>query len=67
MIVHTMSPAEVVAEAVRDLPAVWNKLKEPVARLQRQVKVDPRVRDKERFVEYRSHNSNNSIGVLRAA
>ena len=66
MIVHTMSPTEVVADAVRDLPAVWNKLKDPVARLQRQVKVDPRVRDKERFVEYRSHNSNNWIIVLRA-
>ena len=46
MIVHTMSPAEVVAEAIRDLPAMWNKLKGPIAHMQRQVRVSARVRGK---------------------
>lgn len=66
MIVHTMNPTEVVAEAIRDLPAVWNKLRDPIARLQRLSKVDKRVRDREQVVSYRSHAGNNWLIVLRA-
>lgn len=66
MIVPTMSPAEVVAEAIKDLPALWNKMKEPVARLQRRAKVDPRIRGKEQLIPYRSHAGNNWFVVMRA-
>ena len=65
MIVHTMSPAQVVAEAITDLPALWNKMKGPIARLQRLSKVDPRVRDKEHVEVYRSHGDNNWLVVMR--
>lgn len=66
MIVPTMSPTEVVSEATKDLPALWNKMKDPIARLQRKVKVDPRVRNKEQLIAYRSHAGNNWFVVLRA-
>lgn len=61
-----MSPTEVVAEAITDLPALWNKMKDPIARLQRRARVDPRVRDQEQLVPYRSHAGNNWLVVLRA-
>lgn len=65
MIVHTMTPAEVIAEAIRDLPAVWNKLREPIERLKRNVKLNKRLLGKEQLIEYRSHAGNNWVIVVR--
>lgn len=65
MIVHTMSPAEVVQEAIRDLPTVWNKMKVPVDRLKHKSRVDPGVREKEQLVLYRSPAGNNWLVVMR--
>lgn len=60
-----MSPTEVVAEAIKDLPALRNKLKDPLARLQRRVKVDPRIRDQVKLFPYRSHAGNNWLVAVR--
>ena len=38
MIVPTHSPEEVVREAFRDLPALWNKMKDPLGRLKHPVR-----------------------------
>ncbi len=61
-----MSPTEVVAEAIKDLPALRNKLKDPLARLQRRARVDPRVRDQVQLIPYRSHAGNNWLVSVRA-
>ena len=59
MIVQTHSPEQVVREAFRDLPAMWNKLKQPMERLQRSVRKDKRLRLEPQLFEYRSHEGNN--------
>lgn len=59
MIVPSHSPEEVVREAFRDLPAMWNKMKEPIARLQRGMRKDKRLRLQPQLYEYRSHAGNN--------
>ncbi|MBK8497521.1 MAG: hypothetical protein IPL52_01565 [Flavobacteriales bacterium] len=59
MIVQTHSPEQVVREAFRDLPAMWNKLKEPIERLQRRMRVDKSLRMEPQLFEYRSHEGNN--------
>ncbi len=65
MIVPSMTPEQVVREAMLDLPTMWNKMKEPIKRLMRLSKVDARVRDKEHLYEYRSHTGNNWLVVMR--
>lgn len=59
MIVPSHSPEEVVREALRDLPAMWNKLKQPIERLQRQMRKDKSIRLQPQLFEYRSHAGNN--------
>ena len=59
MIVQTHSPEQVVREAFRDLPAMWNKMKDPIARLQRRMRVDKSLRMEPQLFEYRSHEGNN--------
>lgn len=59
MIVQTHKPEEVVAQAHQDLPALWNKMKEPIARLQRRMRVDKSLRLEPQLYEYRSHAGNN--------
>ena len=59
MIVQTHSPEQVVREAFRDLPAMWNKMKEPIARLQRRMRVDKSLRMEPQLFEYRSREGNN--------
>ena len=59
MIVDTHTPEQVVREAFRDLPAMWNKLKDPIARLQRRMRVDKTLRMVPQLLEYRSHAGNN--------
>ena len=59
MIIETHSPEEVIAEAFRDLPAMWNKMKEPLKRLQRRVKVDKSILNTTQLFPYRSHSGNN--------
>ena len=59
MIVQTHSPEQVVREAFRDLPAMWNKMKDPIARLQRRMRVDKSLRMEPQLFEYRSHAGNN--------
>lgn len=65
MIVPSMSPAEVVREAISDLPAVWNKFRSPIDRLMREAKVNKRIRDKERLEAYRSPEGNNWLVLTR--
>lgn len=64
MIVHTHSPEEVVREAFRDLPAMWNKLKGPIDRLQRRIRVDKALRMEPQLFEYRSHAGNNWLVAM---
>ncbi len=65
MIVQTHSPEQVVREAFRDMPAMWNKMKDPLARLQRQMRVDKSLLMEPQLFEYPSHQGNNwLIAVL---
>ena len=41
MILHTMTPAQLVLEARKDLPALRNKLVAPVIRLRKEHAFDP--------------------------
>lgn len=59
MIVQTHSPEQVVREAFRDLPAMWNKMKDPIARLQRRMRVDKSLRMEPQLFSYRSPAGNN--------
>ena len=59
MIVPSHSPEEVVREALRDLPAMWNKMKAPMARLERSMRKDKSLRRQPHLFEYRSHAGNN--------
>ncbi|MBK7946399.1 MAG: hypothetical protein IPJ85_14325 [Flavobacteriales bacterium] len=59
MIVETHSPEQVVREALRDMPALWNKMKDPIARLQRRMRKDKSLRMEPQLFEYRSHAGNN--------
>ena len=64
MIVQTHTPEEVVQEAFRDLPAMWNKMQAPIARLQRQVKVNKAVRMEPQLFPYRSPQGNNWLVAM---
>ncbi|MEO8591463.1 MAG: hypothetical protein ABI432_18930 [Flavobacteriales bacterium] len=64
MIVQTHSPEQVVREAFRDLPALWNKLKDPIARMQRRMRVDKTMRLVPQLIEYRSHAGNNWLVAM---
>lgn len=64
MIVQTHSPEQVVREAFRDLPAMWNKMKDPIARLQRRMKVDKSVRMVPQLFAYRSPQGNNWLVAM---
>lgn len=59
MIIDKHTPEQVVSEAFRDLPAMWNKLKEPLSRLQRNMRKDKTLRMVPQLLEYRSHAGNN--------
>jgi len=59
MIVETHTPEQVVREALRDIPAMWNKLKDPIKKLMRRVKVDKTTRNVPYLLEHRSHAGNN--------
>ena len=59
MIVQSHTPEQVVREALRDLPAMWNKMKDPIARLQRRMRVDKSLRMEPQLFGYRSHAGNN--------
>lgn len=61
MIVETHSPEQVVREALRDMPAMWNKLKDQLQRLMREVRKDKAVRKVPKLFEYRSHEGNNWV------
>ena len=67
MIVPTHSPEEVVREAFRDLPALWNKMKDPIGRLKHQVrKKKGKLKLKEpQLFEYRSAAGNNWIVAIQ--
>ncbi|MBK8614752.1 MAG: hypothetical protein IPN85_15130 [Flavobacteriales bacterium] len=54
MIVQSHSPEQVVQEALHDLPALWNKMKDPIARLQRRMRVDKSLRMVPQLHAYRS-------------
>ena len=64
MIVQTHSPEQVVREAFRDMPAMWNKLKQPIERLQRNVRKDKSLRLQPQLHEYRSHGGNNWLVAI---
>lgn len=64
MIVQTHSPEQVVREALRDLPAMWNKMKDPLARLQRRMRVDKSLRMVPQLLEYRSPQGNNWLVAI---
>jgi len=59
MIIPSHSPEEVVREAMRDLPAMWNKMKGRIDRLQRRMRVDKSLRMVPQLEEYRSPAGNN--------
>lgn len=67
MIVPTMSIEQIITEAFGDLPALWNKMREPAKRLQRLSKVDKSCRGMEQVYSYRSHARNNWLVVMRAS
>lgn len=64
MIVQSHTPEQVVREAFRDLPAMWNKLKRPIERLQRRMRVDKSLRMEPQLFEYRSHEGNNWLVAM---
>lgn len=64
MIIDTHTPEQVVAEAKRDLPAMWNKMKAPIVRLQRQVKVNKAMRMEPQLLPYRSPQGNNWLVAM---
>lgn len=64
MIVQTHSPEQVVREAFRDMPAMWNKLKQPIERLQRIVRKDKSLRLRPQLHAYRSHEGNNWLVAI---
>lgn len=64
MIVQTHSPEQVVREALRDMPALWNKLKDPVTRMQRQVRKDKSQRLVPQLFAYRSPQGNNWLVAI---
>jgi hypothetical protein len=64
MIVQSHTPEQVVREAFRDLPAMWNKLKQPIERLQRRMRVDKSLRMEPQLFEYRSHQGNNWLVAM---
>ncbi|MBK9289474.1 MAG: hypothetical protein IPN38_17810 [Flavobacteriales bacterium] len=65
MIVQSHSPEQVVQEALQDLPALWNKMKDPIARLQRRMRVDKSLRMVPQLHAYRSPEGNNwLVGML---
>lgn len=51
-------------EALSDLPALWNKMKDPIARLQRRMRVDKSLRMEPQLFEYRSHAGNNWLMAI---
>lgn len=59
MIVQTHTPEQVVREALRDMPALWNKMKDPIACLQRQMRVNKSLRMVPQLLAYRSPAGNN--------
>ncbi len=59
MIIPSHSPEEVVREALRDMPALWNKMKDPIARMQRRLRKDKSQRLVPQLIEYRSPAGNN--------
>ncbi len=59
MIIPSHTPEEVVREAMRDMPAMWNKMKGPIDRLQRRMRVDKTLRMTTLLEEYRSPAGNN--------
>ena len=64
MIVRSHTPEQVVREAFRDLPAMWNKMKQPIDRLQRRMRVDKSLRMEPQLFEYRSHAGNNWLVAM---
>jgi len=64
MIVQSHTPEQVVREAFRDLPAMWNKLKQPIDRLQRDMRKNKSLRFQPRLLEYRSHAGNNWLVAI---
>lgn len=64
MIVQSHTPEQVVQEALSDLPAMWNKMKEPLGRLQRKLRKDKSLRMVPRLFPYRSHAGNNWFVVV---
>lgn len=64
MIVQTHGPEEVVREGLRDLPAMWNKMKDPLARLQRRMRKDKSLRMEPQLFEYRSPAGNNWLVAI---
>jgi hypothetical protein len=64
MIVDTHTPEQVVREAFLDLPAMWNKLKVPIGRIQRRTRVDKTLRLVPQLLEYRSHAGNNWLVAI---
>ncbi|HRP00128.1 MAG TPA: hypothetical protein PLN54_11885 [Flavobacteriales bacterium] len=66
MIVQTHTPEQVVREALRDMPALWNKLKDPVTRMQRQLRKDKSQRLVPQLFAYRSPAGNNWLVAMLA-
>lgn len=64
MIVQSHSPEQVVREALRDLPALWNKMKDPIGRLQRQMRVNKSLRLVPQLYAYRSPEGNNWLVAM---
>ena len=67
MIIPNMTPAEVVAEARKDIPSIMRKLREPLARLQRQHMKGDRSKVLEVMHTYRSQGRNNWLIMIRVA
>ncbi|MBP6642067.1 MAG: hypothetical protein KBA60_08815 [Flavobacteriales bacterium] len=64
MIVQKHSPEQVVREAFRDMPAMWNKMKQPIERIQRDMRKNKSMRFQPQLLEYRSHAGNNWLVAM---
>lgn len=64
MIVPTHSPEQVVREALRDMPALWNKMKAPLKEQRRLMRVNKALRLIPQLIAYGSPAGNNWLVAM---
>lgn len=64
MIIPSHRPEQVVREALRDMPALWNKMKAPLKEQRRLMRVNKALRLVPQLIEYRSPAGNNWLVAM---